>query len=819
MLHELKLLARSLVRSPVLSATIVILIAVTIGANTAIFSVLEALLLRPLPLHEPERLVRLYESFTTAGSSEERILAVSETTLKQWRASNTVFSGIGGATGGSLTLTGRGDPQYVPVARITADLLPVLGVKPVLGRTFSEEEDRPGGGRVVIVSQHFWQQTLRGRADVLGQVLILDGEPFTVVGVMAAGFNHPYRAEVWVPLAATFNPGAPRTNYLYAPARLKPGVTLEQARQAMRELCTRLQQAEPLPANPQGASLRTLHEGFVSDLRPKLLLVATTALFVLLIAAANVASLLLARQIERQAETTLRSALGASRGRIIREYLWQSLMLATAGCAAGLLLAVWGTPVLYNLSPMADRGFGFGGFALNEFNTQVTVDYPVMLAAAAITLLLGFGAGLIPALRTSRQVELRSALQGNTRSVTLDRSARRLLGTLVMGEIAVALVLLVATSLMARSFGRLVTRPWGLAVENRAAFNVGFSERVRPEHAQRVDYAERAVERLRALPGVTAVTATNSHPLDPNLAAITPEGSQPPVSPGFFTTRFRLVFPGYFQEMKIPLLRGRAIDRTDRANGALVAVISESLANRFWPGQDPLGKRIKRGRFDGTRPWIEIIGVVADTRVIDNGNFNEVIGHWYLPYTQHPNYVTDNLNITLEASVNPESLQPAVRAALTQIDAGIAPYEFYNYERTIGETYLQDRFALLLVSLFGAIGLLLAVLGLYGLLTFQLALRAREFGVRAALGAQRADLAGLVFRQASGLLIVGLLVGIVISLALARLSGSVLPGATTADPLVFLVAAGLLSVTAALACWLPARRAAKVDPMVALRSE
>lgn len=820
MLQKLKLHARSLARSPALSITIVLLIAVTIAANTAIFSVLDALLLRPLPLHEPERLVRLYESFTSADGAEELINAVSETTLQQWRKYNTVFSGIGGATEVNLTLTGRGDPQYVPAARITADLLPVLGVEPLLGRSFSAEEDRPDGARVAIVSQRFWQQTLRGDTAVLGQTLILDGAPFTVVGVMAAGFNHPYRAEVWVPLAARFDPSAPRSNYLYAPARLKPGVTIAQAQQAMRELCARLQLAEPLPANPQGASMRALQEGFVRDLQPKLLLIAATALFVLLIAAANVASLLLARQIERQAEATLRSALGASRGRIIREYLWESVMLATAGCIVGLILAVWATPMLYNLSPMADRGFGFGGFAMNEFNTSVGVDYPVMLAAAAVTLLLGFGAGLIPALRSSNQANLRAALQGNSRSVTLDRGARRLLDMLVIGEIAVALALLVATTLMVRNFGDLVSQAWGLSVDNRAAFNVSFSERVRPEHAQRVDYAQRAVERLRALPGVSAVTASNSHPLDPNLAAISPEGSQPPVSPGFFTSRFRLVFPGYFQEMKIPLLRGRAIEPTDQADGALVAVISESLAKHFWPGQDPLGKRIKRGPIDGPRPWIEIIGVVQDTRAIDNGSqLNEAIGHWYLPYVQHPGYSTDTLNITLAASVNPESLQRAVRAALSEIDAGIAPYQYYNYDRTIGESYLQDRFALLLVSLFGGIGLLLAVLGLNGLLSFQLALRAREFGVMAALGAHRANLAALIFRQASRLLLAGLVLGIAISLALIRVAGSLLPNVTSTEPLVFVVAAALLSTTAALACWWPSRRAAKINPMVALRGE
>lgn len=819
MLHDFKLAARSLTRSPVLSVTIIAILAVTIGANTAIFSVLEALLLRPLPMHEPERLVRLHESFPSDGGSDERVLPLANTTLMQWRENNTVFTGIAGATGGSVTMTGRGDPQFVPTARITANFLAVLGVQPILGRTFTEEEDRPGGASVALVSHHFWQQTLGGRPEALGQVVIFDGAPVTVIGVMAPGFNHPYRAEVWVPLALAFDPAAPRSHYLYAPARLKPGVTLDQARRAMREMCAQIQKTESAPTNPQGASMRLLHDGFVRDLRPKLIAVAGAAIFVLLIAAANVASLLLARQVERQAETTLRSALGATRGRIIREYLGQSLLLAAVGCGAGILLAVWGTPLLYNLSPMADRGFGFGGFALNEFNTQVAVDYPVMLAAAAITLLVGFGAGLIPALRTTGRVELRSAIQGSGRSVTLDRGARNLLGMLVVVEIAIALVLLVATSLMVRNFERIIHEPWGLAVDHRTSLSVGFSDRVRPEHAQRIAYAQQAVERLRALPGVLNVTASTVHPLDTGLAAITPEGSRPPASPGYFTTRHRLIFPGYFQELKIPVLRGRAFDATDRADGRLVVVVSESFAKNFWPGEDPIGKRVKRGRPDGTRPWLEVVGVVADTRDLEGNSITDAIGAWYLPYVQHPNAGTDNLSLTLETTVPSETLRASVRSVLAKIDAGIAFTDYHSFERTIGETYLQDQFALLLVSLFGFVGLLLSVLGLYGLLAFQVALRTREFGVRAALGAQKVDLTRLVFRQAGWLVLFGVVAGIGLSVALLRLAGSLLPGLAAADPLVFMFAAAVMTMTAALAGWLPARRAARVDPLEALRAE
>jgi len=624
---------------------------------------------------------------------------------------------------------------------------------------------------------------------------------------------------VWIPLAAAFDPAAPRANYLYAPARLRDGVTPGQAAAAMRELCARINAAEPHPANPTGASFRSLHDGFVRDLRPKLVAIAGAAVFVLLIAAANVASLLLARQIQRQAETSLRSALGASRTRIIREFVGQSLLLAGAGLLGGLLLAIWGTPFLWSFSPMADRGYGFGGFALNEFNLEVGINGLALLVGAAVTIVVGFGAGFIPAWRSSRQVDLQGALRGVGRSATLDRGARRMLGTLVVAEIAVALVLLVATSLMARSFAALVNRPWGVATENRLSLTLAFSERVRAQPAQRLDYAQQAMERLAALPGVESVTASNVHPLDPSFAAVTPEGVTPPENPGYFVTRHRLIFADYFRQLGIGLVAGREFTESDRDGGERVVIVSETFARQFWPGQDAIGKRVKRGPATSTQPWLTVVGVVRDTRALETGFRMETVGHWYLPYAQYPGLGTNTLTLTLATAVAPQSLEPAVRAELARIDGNIAPRNFLTFDRTIDETYLQDRFALLLVSLFGLVGLLLAVIGLYGLLTFQLTLRTREFGVRAALGATEASLVALVLRQAVLLVALGLAVGVGAAFGVSRILGAELPALGAGDPVAYLVAAVILATVALLASWLPARRAARADPMTALRSE
>jgi predicted permease len=407
------------------------------------------------------------------------------------------------------------------------------------------------------------------------------------------------------------------------------------------------------------------------------------------------------------------------------------------------------------------------------------------------------------------------------RGATLDRGTRRTFAGLVVWEMAVAAVLLTATGLMVRSFRNLTAQDWGFATEGRLAFGVTFSERLRPQHPERVAYVEQVQERLRALPGVASVAATTPDivNLGRSLAAITPEGTVPPAGRGYFLVNHRLVFPGYFEDSAIPIVRGRGIERTDVEGGLRVAVVNETFVRRHWPGQDPLGKTIKRGRPDDPRPPFEVVGVAADVKGVADATDGDVPGLWYLPYAQNPGFQTGDVTFVVHALVPEASLEKAVRQALAGVDPRLAPYDFSSVERLVDMSYVQDRFAALLVSLFGALGLVLSALGLYGLLSFQLARRARELSLRAALGARGQDLLALVFGEGARLVLPGLALGLLLALAATRLLGSQLHGVRATDPLSYVAAGLVLGLAAAVASWLPARRAARVDPMAALRAE
>jgi putative ABC transport system permease protein len=808
---------RQIAKSPGFSATIILILALGIGANTAIFSVVRAVMLRPLPMHEPERLVRLYETSDPTGLDASQ-LNLSPQTWLRWRELNTVFTDIGRATGVSLTLAGADGAERIQGSQISHNFFPVLGVQPLLGRNVRPEEDTPGADRVVLISHGFWQNRLAGAADVIGRTITLDGHAHTIIGVMPRHFRHPYRSELWVPFAQAIDLAVHSGRFLYAPARLKPGITPDEARRSMIALCARIEREWPQAANPKAAAVNPLREGFVSDLRPKLLTISAAAAFVLLLAAANVASLLLARHIEREGETSVRAALGASRGRLIRDSLAHSLMLAAAGSALGVMVAAWLIGPLVALSPL---GSDATGRAIREFDPTVSLDPTVMAVSVVLTLFTALAFGLLPAWRAGR-ANLQHALKGSGRSGTLDRGTRRVLGGLVAAEVAVAVVLLVGTGLMVRSFQELVDRPWGFATANRLVFDVSFTPQLRPEHAARADYVDQALGRLRALPGVVSATATTPHPMTAarSLAAISPVGGiEAPRERGYFLIYHRLVTPGYFQDMGVRILRGRALDETDRPDGPRVAVVSETFAKNMWPGQDPLGKEIKRGRINDPRPAYVVVGVAADTRAVLDPTDGQVAGSWFLPYAQNPAFLTDNVTFVLETVAPPETLQTAARAALAGVDRNIALYGFNTIERMIDEAHAEDRFALLLITLFGALGLILSAIGLYGLLSFQVARRTREIGVRAALGAGQGDIVSLIVREAGRLVLIGSVLGCAGAFMASRVLRNQLNEIPLDDPTTYLLAVGTLLVAAALASWLPTRRATRVDPMVALRSE
>ena len=813
---------RSLARSPGFTAAAVLVLALGLGANTAIFSVVEATLLRPLPFPHADRLVRLYEAFDEPDT-RANTLNLSELTFRQWREQGgEVFEDVAAASAGSLTLGElRGEPaRYLPAARITANFFTTLGLPPALGRTFTADEDRPAGARVAIISHDLWQREFGGRADVLGATLILDNAPHTVVGVMPPNFRHPYRAEVWLPLAAAFDAAAARGRFLYCVARLKPSLTRAQADAAMRRVCAAVNQTAPDPQNPRRAYVVPIRENFVADLQPKLLTIAGAALCALLVAAANFAGLLLARTVAREGEIAVRAALGASRGRLVRETLAQALVLATLGALAGLLFAAWLTPALVALSPEGSDGTAS---AMREFDYAVRLDWPVFGFATVATLFVGVGFGLLPAWRSAR-ADLRAMMNNGGRSATLDRGTRRLLGALVVGEIAAAAVLLVAGAMLTQYYRHLLNEPWGFATEHRLTFQTTFSDRLFADTATRTAAVDRIVTELRATPGVRAATATLPHPMSPARQLITnnPDGLPPPEPRGFHLAYLRATLPGYYAALGQRLVRGRDFTGTDTATSLPVCLVSESYARHFWPGEDPVGRRVKWGRLDGARPWFTVVGVVADTKVIVDPNDGLVEGVIILPLARvfATNLVQfEEVTFELEGAGDPRLLEPAVRAALARADARLAAYDIISLEDKATETRATERFALVLVSLFGVLGLVLAAIGLYGLLALQVSRRTREFGVRTALGATATQIIRLVVGQGARLFAAGLLLGGGGAWVAVRLAHARWPAIPTADPLPFLAAMLVLALATTLACWLPARRAGRVDPMTALRAE
>ncbi len=817
-MNDFRYALRMLLKSPAFSIIAIATLALGIGANTAIFSVIESALLRPLPFPKADRLVRLYETFEENGARSD-LLNLSEKTVRQWREyGSDIFEGIGVATGAGVTATSPGQPaQSFPAARISANFLNVLGLQPARGRNFTVAEDQPGGPRVVIVGYDFWQRNLGGREDVLGHTVKLDDASYTVVGVMPKTFRHPYRAQIWLPIALNFAATGQPNHYLYGVARLRPGIGLAQADAAARRMCTAINQAAPDPNNAPRAWLIPLRDSFIMDLRPKLLVIAGAALCALLVAAANFAGLMLARVVERDGEMALRSALGATRGRLIREGLVQALVLAAVGTILGLLIAGWLTPALVALSP---EGTDATGSAIREFDYGVRLDWPVFAFAAGAMLFIGVGFGLLPAWRGSR-TDLRSSLANIGRGSTLDGGTRRLLGGLIVAEIAIAAVLLMGSLMLTQYFRKIVHEPWGFTTEHRLVFNAMLSDRLFASQEARARTIDTTLGELRALPGVRSASVTAPSPMEAarDLMGVVPEGSQPPEPRGTYLVYSRGTSPGYFTTVGQRLLRGRDFTETDRVDSPPVCIVNESFARRFWPGQDPLGKRVKQSRIDNSRPWFTVVGVVADTKAIADPRDGEVVGTVCVPLPRWLASGGDEMTFVVESAGEPKSLEAGVRGALARADKRLAAYELISLDEAATQSWVTERFLFVLVALFGALGLVLASIGVYGLLALQVTRRTREFGVRLALGATGAGLIRLVAAQGVRLLIFGFLAGGIASSAATRVVHHQWPDVPAADQFIWLGAAIVLSTAVAAACWIPARRASRVDPMIALRAE
>ncbi|HEV3469193.1 MAG TPA: ABC transporter permease [Pyrinomonadaceae bacterium] len=794
---------RTLVKSPGFTAVAVLALALGIGANTAIFSVINSVLLRPLPYREPDRLVFVMENFQQQDS------AVSFPNFADWREQNRVFEELAASRLTSFNLTGAGEAERLQGRMVTANFFEALGVEPAAGRDFTPEEDRPGGEAVAVLSHGFWQRRLGGDPKVVGRQLLLNGRSHTVVGVAPAGFEFYTPVEVFVPLGSwTHQAMGERGSHpsIYAVGRLKEGVTLEQARAEMDAIMERLAEQYPTTNQGHGATLIPVYENVVGGVRPALMILLGAVAFVLLIACANVANLLLARSSGRRKELAVRAALGATRGRIVRQLLVESVLLALLGGAAGLLLALWGTDLLTSMIPDAvPRPLETG------------VNARVLGFTLLASLLTGVIFGSVPALQASNP-DLNDALREGTRGSTGRRS--RLRNAFVVSEVALALVLLVGAGLMVKSFAEVQKVEPGFDPQKLLTAQLSLSAEKYPG-PKAVAFLEEVRQRIGALPGVESAAFSNGLPIyGAGITSFLIEGQPRPAPGGEPTAVEYVTTPGYFRTMGIPLLKGRYLDERDTRQGQMVALVDEDFARRFFPGEDPLGKRVKLFR---EYPAAEIVGVVGHVKHFGLDAAAPFQAQFYFALAQLPddyiNRMTGGISLVVRTKGDPAGAAADVRREVFAVDKEQPVYQARTMEDLISESLALRRFSMSLLALFAAVAALLAAVGIYGVMSYSVSQHTRELGIRMALGAEARDMLWLVIRQGMGLALVGVGLGLAGALALTRVMSSLLYGVTATDPATFAAVTALLTAAALLACYVPARRATKVDPMEALRYE
>jgi putative ABC transport system permease protein len=805
MMNDLRYAVRQLLRSPGFSAIAIVTIALGIGACTAIFSVVSGVLLRPLPYPESDRLVVVRETnFPTFPE-----FSVSPGNYFSWLEQSTSWQSLAAVRNVSYNLTGRGEPQRLQGLRVTANYLRTLGVAPALGRDFSPEDDVPGHERVAILSHGFWQRLLGGRPDVLGQTLQLDGQPFTVVGVMPASFqpqsrrvDRGVRAELYTPAAYTPDDHSQHGgHYIGVFGRLKAGVGVDQARSEMSLIADRLAKQFPGTNKGWGVKLTPMLDADVGEVRPVLMALLGAVGFLLLIACANVANLLLVRATARRKEIAVRGALGAGRGRIVRQLLTESVLLALLGGLLGLLVAQGGVSALLALAPDAlPRA------------REVTIDLGALGFSVGLALVTGIVFGLMPAIQVTR-LDLQQTLKQGGRGATDGSSRHRLRGALVVTELATALVLLVGAGLLMRSFVHLQGVDVGFRPDNAVAVALQLPGKKYATDPQQATFIDRATRSLAAIPGVQAVGAGHVVPLGGDYVLGFEIKGRPPIAPSDLPiTNYYAVGADYFRAMGIGLVRGRTFTAIDTAASEPVGIISESMARRHFRGEDPIGKFIKV-TYDSAK-WLRIVGIVRDVRQYDL--HSDVTVQTYEPVLQRP---FESLTFIVRTGGPVGGLPGAIRRAIYDVDRDQPIATIRPLQELVDRSIARQRFAMLLFAVFSATALLLAAIGIYGVMAYSVRQRTGEIGVRIALGARSGDVLGLVFRQGGRLLALGLAAGVAGALLLTRFLSTLLFGVSAHDPLTFVAIALLLSLTAALACLLPARRASTIDPMTALRSE
>jgi putative ABC transport system permease protein len=812
LLQDLRYGLRVLAARPAFTLIAMVALALGIGANTAIFSVVNAVLLRPLPYPEADRLLIVWHTYPQSNLPRATI---SPPSYAEYRDTAGSFDQVAAITPWSVNLTGSGSPERLQGVRATSNFLSTLGDAPSLGRDFLAEEDQPGNNRVVVLTHGLWQRRFGGDPAIVGSTIELNKERYTVVGVTPAGMPRSFtflsQIDLFTPIAFTAEDVAPNRHgyeYLLGVARLKHGVSVGQAQAEIDRVADRLR--ADFYESGWGIILTPLREQLVGDIRPALWILLGSVGCVLLIACANVANLLLARAASRQREISIRTALGAGRWRVVRQLLTESALLALAGGALGLLLAFLGVRLLAATALME-----IGGPAIEP--DTVAIDPPVLAFTLIVALLTGLLFGLVPALQASRPDVVRALNEGG-RSAAIGASGHRLLNLFVVCEMAIAMVLLIAAGLLIRSFVRLQGVDPGFRSAGVLTVRVSLPPDGYQDGARVAAFYRQVVERIAALPGVGGAAVIDNVPMGGNnqQASFDLEGMpSAPGEPGPHGDT-RTVSPGYFSVMGIPLLQGRLFDSRDSEDALPVAVIDETLARRYWPDGDPIGQRIAAGweSRDDTPRWRQIVGVVGHTRQYGLDGLSKF--QYYFPQEQSPRR---EMAVVVRAASNPLGLVAAIRRVVADIDPNQPIYAERTMQQILAGSLAARRFSMLLLSIFAAVALLLAAVGIYGVMSYSVTQRTRELGVRMALGASTGDVLRLVVRQGLTLALIGLGLGIGAALALSRVLVSLLFEVTATDPATFAGLSTLLVLIAAVACLVPALRAARVDPVTALRHE
>jgi len=801
-LQDLKYAVRMFLKQPAFTIIAILTLAIGIGANTTIFSVVNSILLRPLPYREPDRLAMVWMNNARINISEDWH---SYPNYEAYRNNTSTFEDIAIFNNRSFNITGDNEPERVRGAIASSNLFPLLGVDAMLGRTFTPEEDENGKDMVAILSYGLWQRRFAADPDILGKTVSLNNANREIIGVMPASFRFPEKdTEMWIPVAPSPQAKTNRNSiWLQAIGRLKPAVTINQAQSDMSAISDRIIEQYP---NQEGyrANIVSYHEQIVGNVKPALLVLLGAVAFVLLIACTNVANLLLSRAAAREREVAIRTAVGASRARLVRQFLTESGLLAIIGGAIGVALAYWGLDLLVAIAPSDVPRLD-----------QIRIDSRVLIFSLGMSILTGLVFGLVPALHASK-ANLNESLKEGGRGTTTGIQGRRVRNSLVVTEVAIALVLLIGAGLMIRSFMHLQRVDIGFNPDNLLTARVQLSGNRYRDNQAAINFYKQLNERIEQFPGVTGAGAISTLFLSktPSSSNFSIEGRPQPPPTEQVEVPIDIVNQSFFKVMEIPLVRGRSFEERDGPDAPPVIIINETMARRFWPGEDAIGKRMKFASPDSDDPWIEIIGIVGDVR--RTGFDAEVRPETFLPHAQAP---SRGLMMVIRADSDPSQLASSFRAAVREIDSDQPVFEVRTMDTRLGEMMAQRRLNMILFGIFAAVALLLASVGIYGIISHNVTERTHELGVRMALGASRGNVLKLILRQGMTLTAIGIGFGLAGAFGLTRVMSSLLYGVSATDPLTFVLIALMLGVVALAACLIPARRATKVDPISALRYE